>query len=124
MKINMFVRALVLISFVLLISSCGDNCEFSQITPDSLPDCQVAQDYNAKIDQVSTCSYTSKSVTLKKGELPPGITLEGNGILAGKATAAGTYSFDVLVEVCFSTSAYGASNCVQKTKSYTLTAKP
>jgi|GEM_PF-2723562 len=110
---------LTLIMMFILVS-CGNDCKFNEITPDTLVSGKLNTDYSAKIDQSSSCSYTAKKVEVKEGSLPPGITLEGNGVLSGKPTNIGSYTFTVKFEVCFGTSAYGATNCTEKTKSFTI----
>lgn len=110
-----------LMTFMLLaVSSCGSKCNFNSITPDTLPHGKITQSYSVMIYENSSCSYTSKSCQLSSGQLPDGITLSGDGLLSGTPTNVGTFNFVILYQVCFSTGAYGATDCSQKTKAFKL----
>lgn len=110
----------ILFSIVFLFA-CANDCQLNKITPDTLPNAKLGLDYSAKIEQSSSCSFNTKKVEVISGQLPPGILMEGNGVISGKATNIGSYTFEVKFEVCFGTSAYGATDCKDLKKSYTIT---
>lgn len=104
----------------LFIVSCGDDCQFNGITNETLKDGKVGEEYYEQFFYDITCSYTSKYTELAGGELPPGLTLLSSCELVGTPTKAGEYTFTVKMRICFSTSAYGASDCTDRSKEFTL----
>jgi len=76
-----------------------------QITTGSLPQGQQGKSYG---DQFSaTGGTTPYSWKVSSGTLPPGVTMNANGDLAGVPTAAGTFSFAVQVADARSRTANG-----------------
>lgn len=110
---------LMLISSI-FINSCGDDCKFETLLPDALPTAKLDSVYAEKIEQKSTCSYTSKFCEITKGVLPEGLTIDGNGDITGTPKKIGIYPFTIKFTVCFGTSAYGSTDCTEKTKEYTI----
>jgi hypothetical protein len=62
----------------------------------SLPDGVVGYGYNATL--LAYGGTGSYNWSLNSGELPPGLTLSGGGLIAGTPRTAGTYSFIVRVD--------------------------
>lgn len=104
----------------IFINSCGDDCKFETLLPDALPTAKLDSVYAEKIEQKSTCSYTSKFCEITKGVLPEGLTIDGNGDITGTPKKIGIYPFTIKFTVCFGTSAYGSTDCTEKTKEYTI----
>jgi hypothetical protein len=64
-------------------------------TPSALPDGFVGQAYSQAITALRTTGSTSYSVT--GGTLPPGLSLNGAGVLSGTPTTVGSYSFTIRI---------------------------
>lgn len=116
-------NVITIIYTVLFLYSCGSDCKFESITTDKLEDAKLNTSYSAKIEQSSTCSYTAKKCEIIQGELPKGLSFIGDGSITGTPEVIGMFTFTVRYEVCFGTSAYGATNCTQKDKQFTLYVK-
>ncbi len=111
--------AIAILSFFFV--SCGEDCKFNAITNESLQDGIVGQEYNEQLYYDISCSYASKSVELVKGELPPGIELQGDGKFSGIPTEAGEFAFTVKMRICFSSNGYQYTDCTDRTKEFTIT---
>ena len=122
MKYLTSINYLFLLIIILFFAACSD-CEFKGIKPDSLPEGNVNKPYTAQIEHESDCQYSSKSCTKISGELPSGIKLEGTGLISGLPQSAGVYNFTIKYELCFGSGGWSASDCHEKTKSYTITVK-
>ncbi len=82
-------------------------CHALAIAPNSLPNGVVGAPYNQQFT-VSNDDDAELNVTMSKGELPPGLTLDNNtGQLSGTPTATGTYRFTITIT--FYLSGCGAS---------------
>ena len=119
----MKVISLVLVFFTILVISCGEDCKFNSISNESLPEAKINTEYTAQIELNSTCTYNTKSTSLKanSGILPPGITMDASGKFSGKPNLVGKYTFTVEQTVCFGTNGYGATDCQIKTKDLSIT---
>lgn len=84
-------------------------CGTLTFTPPTLSNAKVGVNYSKLLTVSPAGSYT---VSLLTGQLPPGITLNSNGLLSGVSALAGTYNFKV--------KAVAAGGCMG-TKSYALT---
>jgi hypothetical protein len=62
----------------------------------SLPDGVVGVDYNATLNAYGGTALYNWS--FESGELPPGLSLSGGGLISGTPTTAGTYHFIVRVD--------------------------
>ena len=82
-------------------------CPALTIAPASLPNGLLGAPYNQQFT-VSNDDDAELNVTVSKGELPPGLTLDNNtGQLSGAPTATGTYRFTITIT--FYLSGCGAS---------------
>jgi hypothetical protein len=108
---------------VFYISGCGKDCKFNDITNTSFPDGTVGQAYSAQITYDITCSLTQKSAYKKSGTLPPGLNVTDKCEIAGTPTAAGTYTFEISMTICFGTSAFEMTDCHEKIKQFTIVIK-
>jgi FG-GAP repeat/Putative Ig domain/Viral BACON domain len=82
-------------------------CPALTIAPASLPNGSLGAPYNQQFT-VSNDDDAELNVTVSKGELPPGLTLDNNtGQLSGAPTATGTYRFTITIT--FYLSGCGAS---------------
>ena len=84
-------------------------CGTLTFTPPALSNAQVGVSYSKLLTVSPAGSHTFSLLT---GQLPPGITLNSNGLLSGVSAMAGTYNFKV--------KALAAGGCMG-TKSYALT---
>ena len=73
---------------------CGTGgCPFIILTPSSLPPGRLGTPYSVSLAAFGgTAPY---AFTLTSGSLPPGVSLSGQGVLAGTPTTAGMFGFDV-----------------------------
>ena len=120
-EIQIIRKIFVVIIFSFFLISCSDDCVFSSITTESLPDAVLGQEYSATIEYDITCSYTSKFAEVIEGNLPPGIEMDGSGTFSGIPAKEGSYTFKIKLRICFGSGATGATNCSDKTKEFTIT---
>ncbi len=90
-------------------STVGVNvtCPTLTVSPATLPNASSGAAYNQTLSVAPAGPSTSFALTT--GTLPPGLTLNGNGMLSGTPTAAGNYSFAVTATsfgACTGTRAY------------------
>jgi hypothetical protein len=81
--------------FVLPGCTASSTCSNGKITTESLPDATVGVAYSFTLSH--SCAGSGASWELADGELPPGITLSWDGHLSGTPTAAGSFSFRVML---------------------------
>ena len=110
----------IVIALSILLLSCSDDCVFSSITTESLPDAVLGQEYSSAIEYDISCSYTSKFAEVIEGNLPPGIEMDGSGTFSGIPEKEGSFSFKINLRICFGSGATGATNCTDKTKEFTI----
>ena len=75
--------------------SLAVECHTITISPTTLPDASLNVTYNEQFTQAGATGATNWSET---GSLPTGITLTTTGVLAGKPTAAGSFTITVTVK--------------------------
>ncbi len=63
------------------------------LSPATLPAATVAKEYSATI--TATGGKAPYTFSLDSGALPPGLSLASSGVLSGKPTKSGTFSFGV-----------------------------
>lgn len=122
---NFVLKAFILFSFSMLAFSCGEDCEFNGITNENLKDAVIGEEYSDQIYYDISCSFTAKNFSIISGSLPNGILMGGDGIFSGTPEdgTEGDYKITVLANICFGSGAYGATDCVEKSKELTLTVK-
>ncbi|MFC2129801.1 putative Ig domain-containing protein [Bacteroidota bacterium] len=114
-------KIFIVITFSFFSISCSDDCVFSSITTESLPDAIIEQEYSAAIEYDISCSYTSKFAEIIEGNLPQGIEMDGSGTFSGIPTTEGSFTFKIKLRICFGSGATGATGCSDKTKEFTIT---
>ena len=121
----MKIFGLIFVSLAFYMISCGEDCKFISISNESLPDAKINSDYTAQIELNSTCTYNTKSTSLKanSGLLPPGISMDASGKFTGKPNQVGKFTFTIEQMVCFGTNGYEATDCQTKSKEFTITVK-
>ncbi len=113
-------KIFIIITLSFFLISCSDDCVFSSITTESLPDAVLEQEYSATIEYDISCSYTSKSAEVIDGNLPQGIEMDGSGTFSGIPTKEGSFTFKINLRICFGSGATGATGCSDKTKEFTI----
>ncbi len=82
---------LLMVSVMLFLYGCGGSgCPMS-ITTEALPTGTVGEEYHAELE--SSCG--GDAWLIKSGDLPPGISLTGNGVLSGTPTHPGNFTFTI-----------------------------
>lgn len=82
---------------------CGVlNCEDFGILQENLRDATVGTPYEAQLSATSPCNWFEEGVdgqfvqwSVTEGALPPGITLDTDGLLSGTPAEAGSYLFTI-----------------------------
>ena len=92
-----------------------------RLQPASLPEGQIGAPYSQLFDTAATGATLPLSYSLVGGSLPPGLTLGGNGLLAGTPGAFGNFSFSVRVTDSSSAALGGPFS---ETRAYSLLIQP
>ncbi|SDD06376.1 putative Ig domain-containing protein [Aquimonas voraii] len=92
-----------------------------RLQPASLPEGQIGAPYSQLFDTAATGATLPLSYSLAGGSLPPGLTLGGNGLLAGTPGAFGSFSFSVRVTDSSSAALGGPFS---ETRAYSLLIQP
>lgn len=92
-----------------------------RLQPASLPEGQIGAPYRQLVDTTATGATLPLSYSLVGGSLPPGLTLGGNGLLAGTPSSFGTFSFSVRVGDSSGTALGGPFS---ETRAYSLLIQP
>ena len=102
---------------MLFLGGCED-CAIEDISTPVLPDGRIGRNYSAEINVDTECRPLFENVWLFGGQLPPGLTLRGDGRIEGQPTSLGDYRFTLAATTCFSQDAFGYYDCEELTRGY------
>ena len=90
MKVAIPIRGVLCVAVWLALMGCGDHEDLIIIT-ESLPNGRVGEEYFFALE----VEGDADEFLVVSGDLPPGIELVDSGVLFGKPTLAGTYTFSI-----------------------------
>lgn len=92
-----------------------------RLQPASVPEGQIGAAYSLLFDTAATGATLPLAYSLTNGNLPPGLTLGGNGLLSGTPTDFGSFDFTVRVTDSSGTELGGPFS---SSRAYTLLIQP
>ncbi len=115
----LYTMFLMLAGSGLIMSLAGcEDCALDDISTPVLPDGRIGFAYSAEINLETECTPRFENVWLLGGQLPPGLSLRGDGRIQGTPSRLGDYRFTLAATACFSQDVYGFYDCEEITRGY------